>query len=450
MQAVDCIICGDYILTMNEKMDLIKDGAVAIKDKRIIEAGAAHDIFKKYSSDNIIEGKGRAVLPGLVNTHTHAPMVYFRGLADDLPLMDWLQNYIWPAENRWLSPEFVYDATELACVEMLKAGVTTYNDMYFFGDSIAMATKKIGMRAVLGAGILDFPTASAKTTDEYLVNAERFAADYKGDELITPCIAPHAIYTCSPETLKKSKALAEKLNLLLHIHLSETEWEVGEVMVKYRKRPVEHLEDIGFLDKTVLAAHCVWLEDNEIDLLSKRMVSVSHCMESNLKLAAGFAPVVTMLMAGVKVTFGTDGAASNNDLNILSEMSTTAKVHKALSNTPTALDAKTALLMATRWGAEALGLGEKIGTIEKGKTADIITINLKKPHLVPLYDVYSHIVYAAMASDVETVIVNGKLVVNDRKLITADEDEILHKASEWGKKIALPVSHPAGINVNKV
>jgi len=449
VQAVDCIICGDYILTMNEKMDLISDGAVVVKDKKIIEAGAAEDILKKYSSDNIIEGKGRAVLPGLINTHTHAPMVYFRGLADDLPLMDWLQNYIWPAENRWLSPEFVYDATELACVEMLRAGVTTYNDMYFFGDSIAMATKKIGMRAVLGAGILDFPTVSAKTTDEYLANAERFASDCKGDELITPCIAPHAIYTCSPETLKKSKALAEKFNLPLHIHLSETEWEVGEVMVKYRKRPVEHLEDIGFLDNTVLAAHCVWLEDNEIDLLAKRMVSVSHCMESNLKLASGFAPVVTMLMAGVKVTFGTDGAASNNDLNILSEMSTTAKVHKALSNTPTALDAKTALLMATRWGAEGLGLGEKIGTIEKGKIADIITINLKKPHLAPLYNIYSHIVYAAMASDVETVIVNGKLVVNDRRLITAEEESILHKASEWGKKIALPVSHLAGINVNK-
>jgi len=449
VQAVDYIICGDYVLTMNEKMDLINDGAVALKDKKIIEAGAAKDIFKKYFSDNIIEGKGSAVLPGFVNTHTHAPMVYFRGLADDLPLMDWLQNHIWPAENRWLSPEFVYDATELACAEMLKAGITTYNDMYFFGDSIAMATKKMGMRAVLGAGILDFPTASAKTTDEYLTNAKRFVTDWKGDELITPCIAPHAVYTCSPETLKKSKALAEKFNLLLHIHLSETEWEVKDVIMKYRKRPVEHLEDIGFLDNIVLAAHCVWLEDNEINLLAKRRVSVSHCMESNLKLASGFAPVVTMLMAGVKVTFGTDGAASNNNLNIMSEMSTAAKVHKALSNTPTALDAKTALLMATRWGAEALMLGEKIGTIEKGKTADIITINLKKPHLTPLYDVYSHIVYAAMASDVETVIVNGKLVVNARRLITAEEESILHKASEWGKKIALPMSHPAGINMNK-
>jgi 5-methylthioadenosine/S-adenosylhomocysteine deaminase len=435
MQSVDYIICGDYVLTMNERMDVLRNGAVAIKGKKIINVDTTDNILKKYSSENIIEGKDRVVLPGLINTHIHAPMVYFRGLADDMPLTEWLQNHIWPAENRWLSPEFVYDATELACAEMLKAGVTTYNDMYFFGDSIAMATKKIGMRAVLGAGILDFPTASAKNSDEYLVNAERFAIDWKGDELITPCIAPHAVYTCSPETLKKSKALAEKFNIPLHIHLSETEWEVGEVMVKYGKRPVEHLEAVGFLDNTVLAAHCVWLEENEIDLLAKRRVSVSHCMESNLKLASGFAPVVTMLTAGVKVTFGTDGAASNNDLNILSEMSTTAKVHKALSNTPTALDAKTALLMATRWGAEALGLGEKIGTIEKGKTADIITINLKKPHLTPLYDVYSHIVYAAMASDVETVIANGKLVVSDRRLITADEDEILHKASDWGKKI---------------
>ena len=436
MHLVDYIIRGDYVLTMNKKMDIIRDGAVVVRDTKIIDVNTSKNILSRYHSEKIIDGKGKAVLPGFVNTHTHAPMVYFRGLADDLPLMDWLQNHIWPAENRWLSPEFVYDATELACSEMLKAGVTVFNDMYFFGDSIAEATKKMGMRAVLGAGILDFPTSSAKTTDEYLENAERFAENWKDDELITPCIAPHAVYTCSPDTLKKSKGLAEKLGLSLHIHLSETEWEVGEVMTKYRKRPVEHLEDIGFLSDNVLAAHCVWLEDNEIELLAKREVNVSHCMESNLKLASGFAPVVTMLMAGIKVTFGTDGAASNNDLNILSEMSTTAKVHKALSNTPTALDAKTAILMATKWGAEVLGLGDKIGSIEKGKLADIITIDLNKPHLVPIYNIYSHIVYAAMASDVDTVFINGKMLVSSRKLCASDEKEIMQKAAQWGKKIA--------------
>lgn len=436
MQPVDYIVCGDYILTMNERMDVIENGAVAIKDKRIVGIDAADSILEKYSSEKVIEGEGKAVLPGLINTHTHAAMVYFRGLADDLPLKDWLEKHIWPAENHWLGPEFISDAIELACLEMLKAGVTTYNDMYFFGDSAANATKKTGMRAVLGVGILDFPTASAKTTDEYFANAERFVNKWKGDELIMPGIAPHAAYTCGPDTLKRAKAMAEKSGVPLHIHLSETEWEVGEIISRYGKRPIEHLEDIGFLSERVLAAHCVWLEDSEIEILANRNVGVSHCIESNLKLASGIAPVPNMLKAGVKVTFGTDGAASNNDLNILSEMSTAAKVHKAMANDPTILDSKTALLMATRWGAEVLGLGDSIGSIENGKLADIITVNLKKPHLIPIYDVYSHLVYAAMASDIDTVFVNGRMLISSGKLCASDEDEITQKAYEWGKKIA--------------
>jgi 5-methylthioadenosine/S-adenosylhomocysteine deaminase len=435
MHTVDYIICGDYILTMNEKMDVIRNGAVAVKDKGIVDVDAAENILRKYSSEKIIEGKDRVVLPGLINTHTHAAMVYFRGLADDLPLKEWLEKYIWPAENKWLNSDFVSDATRLACLEMLKAGVTTYNDMYFFEGSAAIATKQIGMRAVLGAGIVDFPTVSGKGPDEYLANAEVFANEWRGDELITPCIAPHAAYTCSPETLKKAKKLAEKYGIPLHIHLSETEWEVSEIQLLYGKRPVEHLEAIGFLDRRVLAVHCVWLDDNEIEILAKRNVGVSHCIESNLKLASGIARVPEMLKAGVKVTFGTDGAASNNDLNILSEMSTAAKVHKAMANDPTVLDSKTALLMATRWGAEVLGLGDIIGSIEKGKLADIITVNLKKPHLTPIYDVYSHLVYAAMASDVEMVMVNGKVVVNDIRLTTENEEDILHNALEWERKI---------------
>lgn len=437
MQTVDLIVCGDYILTINEKMDLIRDGAVAIKDKRIIDVGTADVIFKKYTSKKVTEGKNRAVLPGLINTHTHAAMVYFRGFADDLPHQEWLTKHIWPAENRWLGSEFIFNAVKLACLEMLKAGVTTYNDMYFFGDSAAIATKNMGMRAVIGIGILDFPTVSAKTTDEYLINAKRFINDWNRDELIIPCVAPHATYTCSPDTLKKAKAMAEKFDTPLHIHLSETEWDVNEIISKYGKRPVEYLESIGFLDKRLVAAHCVWLKNNEIEILAKKSVGVSHCIESNLKLASGVAPVVKMINSGVKVTFGTDGAASNNDLTILSEMSTAAKIHKAIAKDPTVLDAKTVLVMATKWGAAVLGLGSSIGSIEKGKLADIMTINLKKPHLTPVYDIYSHIVYSAAASDVETVIVNGRLIVNKGRLVTDNEDDILQKAAEWGKKIAL-------------
>jgi 5-methylthioadenosine/S-adenosylhomocysteine deaminase len=432
---VDHILCGDYVLPMDESFTVIEKGAVAVKGNKILEVGASDKLLKKYISVDIRKGDGELVLPGLVNTHTHAAMVYFRGIADDLPLTDWLNKHIWPAENKWLSPQFVSDAIELACLEMLRGGVTTYNDMYFFEDAAGAACKRIGMRAVLGSGILDFPSVSAKSTDEYIDNAERFVLNWRGDELITPCIAPHALYTCGPDTLRKAKAKAEKLDVPLHIHLSETEWEVREVIARYNKRPVEHLEDLGFLDDTVLAAHCVWLDDREIELLAKRKVGVSHCIESNLKLASGFAPVVKMLAAGVKVTFGTDSAGSNNDLNIISEMSTSAKVHKALSNNPTAINARTVVRMATRWGAEVLGLGDKIGSLEKGKIADILTINLKKPHLTPIYNPYSHIVYAAMASDVRTVMVNGRIVVDEGRLVTADESEILRKAERWSGRI---------------
>jgi 5-methylthioadenosine/S-adenosylhomocysteine deaminase len=436
MQNVDYIIHADYVLPMDERLAIIRDGAVAVKGNRILKVGSSQDISQNYTPKVMIDGKNKAVFPGLINTHTHAAMVYFRGMADDQPLREWLENNIWPAENRWLSPEFIADAIELACLEMLKGGITTYNDMYFYEDAAAETTKRIGMRAVLGAGILDFPTKSARTSDEYFLNAESFIKDWKGDNLVTPCIAPHALYTCGPETLKKARRVADTHDVPIHIHLSETKWETEEIRNRYRMMPVLYLESLGFLDERVLAAHCVWLTDREIEVLSESKTGVSHCIESNLKLASGIAPVVKMLKAGVKVTFGTDGAASNNDLNILSEMSTAAKLHKAVSEDPTVLDAKTALLMATRWGAEVLGLGRITGSIEDGKAADLVMVNLSKPHLIPLYNIYSHIVYAMRPSDVEMVMVDGKVVVHDGKLTTADESEILQKARHWSEKIS--------------
>ncbi len=435
MIPADYIIGGDYVLTMDASLSVIENGAVVVQGDTIADVGPAQIMSERYAAREVLPGKGKAILPGLINTHTHAAMVYFRGIADDLPLNEWLHKHIWPAENTWLSPSFVGDAVELACIEMAKGGITTYNDMYFFEDAAGEATKRVGMRAVLGSGILDFPSVSAQSADQYLENAKQFVRNWRDDELIVPCIAPHALYTCGTDTLKKAKTLAEILQVNLHIHLSETQWEVGEVMARHHKRPVEYLADLGFLDESVLAAHCIWLNDHEIELLAKHRVGVSHCMESNLKLASGFAPVVSMLSAGVKVSFGTDGAASNNDLNIFSEMSTTAKVHKALSNDPTALDAKTALLMATRWAAEVLGLGSMIGSIEGGKRADLIAIDLHKPHLSPLYNIYSHLVYAVAASDVDMVMVNGKLLMRDRRLLSVDEEEILRKASGWRQKI---------------
>lgn len=434
-QDVDCIVRADYVLPMDPEFTVIRDGAVCVDKGKIIDVGKFVDLSPLYDSEKIIGGKGRVAIPGLVNTHTHAAMVFFRGLADDLPLKEWLEKHIWPAESRWLSPEFISDAIDLACLEMLKAGITTYNDMYFFGDAAGIATGKMGMRAVLGVGILDFPTVAAKTPDDYFGKAEAFIRNWKGNGLVTPCIAPHSLYTCGPDTLKRARSLAEKYDIPIHIHLSETRWEVQEIMARYGKRPVEHLDSIGFLDGRVVAAHCVWLEDSEIETLARCGVGVSHCVESNLKLASGIAPVVKMVGAGVKVTLGTDGAASNNDLNILSEMSTAAKLHKAVTGDPTALDARTALLMATRWGAEVLGLGGTAGSIEKGKEADITVLNFEEPHLTPVYDIFSHIVYSARASDVETVMVSGRVLVNKGATAGGREEEILARAREWGEKI---------------
>lgn len=432
----DLIICGDYVLTMNSAMEVVKNGAVAVLDKKIVDVDTSEEILKKYESSEIISGEGRVLMPGFVNTHNHAAMVYFRGLADDLPLKEWLEGHIWPAEGRWLGPEFVADAVELACLEMLKSGTTTFSDMYFFADSTARSSKGMGMRAVIGAGVIDFPTVSGSGPEDYLRNAERFINEWKNDELITPGVAAHSAYTCSPDTLKNINALSDKYAVSRQIHLSETEWEVSEIVSRYGKRPVKHLDNIGFFDGSSVAAHCVWVDEEEIDILAKKTVGVSHCIESNLKLASGIAPVPQMLKAGVTLSLGTDGAASNNDMNLISEMSTAAKVHKAVSKDPTVMDAATALRIATIGGAKALGLDDKTGSIEKGKHADLIAVNLKKPHLTPLYNVYSHMVYSLCASDVETVMVNGRILVKDGIFTGKSEDDIFKKADEWSRKIA--------------
>jgi 5-methylthioadenosine/S-adenosylhomocysteine deaminase len=435
MVEADYIVEGRYVLTMAEGAAPVADAAVVVKDGKVLDVIDRKSVGSIYRAKEIIGGPNMVVFPGLINTHTHAAMVYFRGLADDLPLKEWLEGHIWPAEGRWLSDEFVSDAVELACVEMLLAGVTAYNDMYFFKDAAARMTKECGMRAVLAAGVLDFPSAAGKNAADYLEKAAGFIADWKGDALITPAVAPHAPYTCCPDTFIAARALAEKHDVPLHTHLAETRWEVQEMLKRYGRTPVEHLENIGFLDERVIAAHCVHLTGAEIDILAHRKVGVSHCVESNLKLASGISPVVEMLKKGVNVTFGTDGAASNNDLDIISEMAIAARLHKAVSGDPTALDAAQALSMATRRGAEALGLGGKVGTLQKGKHADIVVANLNKPHLTPFYDIYSLVVYSMKSSDVDSVMVDGRLLVKDGKFLAKDTDEIMNKAWEWSRKI---------------
>lgn len=436
MENVDFIIRAEYLLTMEGDLSVIHDGAIAVSGSTIKDVGDYSEISKKYSTDKVYGGDGKVVFPGLINTHSHAAMVYFRGLADDLPLQEWLEKHIWPAEGKWMSAEFVEDAVGLACLEMLKSGVTTYTDQYFYQSVAAKKVSRIGMRGVLGAGVIDFPfTGYASSVEDYFINAESLIKEYRNDELITPCIAPHATYTCSPENYQRANGISEKYNVPIHTHVAETQFEIAQIKDRYGMTPVEHLDAIGLLSERFIAVHCVWLTDNDIKLLAERKSGVSHCIESNLKLASGISPVPKLLNAGVKVAFGTDGAASNNDLSILGEMSTAAKVHKAIAGDPTVLDSKTALLMATKNGADILGLGNSIGSLKPGKKADIVIADLNKPHLSPIYDIYSHITYSMRPSDIETVFVNGRAIVENRTLQTMDEGEILGKAREWQHKI---------------
>jgi 5-methylthioadenosine/S-adenosylhomocysteine deaminase len=434
MTRVDTIVRGDYLLPMDEDVTVIRDGAVAVKDGRILDTGSHEELSRRYEAARVLGGRGKAVLPGFVNTHTHAPMVFMRGLADDLPLKEWLEENIWPTESRWLSGEFVTDAASLACLEMLKAGITSFCDMYFFEDEVGSVAKSMGMRALLGAGILDFPTKLTMCADDCLENAERLIEKWKGDEFISTSIAPHSAYGCGAETLGKVLDMAERHGVLMQIHLAETRWEVEEIRKNHGKTPVMHLDSVGMLGRGLVAFHCIWVSEEELSLLAEKNVGVSHCVKSNLKLASGIAPVARMLEKGVRVSLGTDGAASNNSIDIMSEMSTAAKLHKAISEDPTVLRAPTALKMATRWGAEVMGMGD-VGSLAPGKAADLIVVNLDKPHLSPLYSICSHLVYSARPEDVEDVMVGGKVVVEGGRLVTADEEEILAKAQWWGRKI---------------
>ncbi len=434
MEKADLILRARYVLTMSQETPL-EHAAVAVRGPEIVAVGPERELLERFETSLLLGDEHSVLLPGLINAHTHAPMVYLRGIADDLPLRQWLQEHIWPIEGKLLGPEFIRDATELACLEMLKAGITTYNDMYFFEEDAAASVKKLGMRAVLGAGVLDFPTRVASGTREYLQRAEELIRNFKDDELITPSVAPHAPYSCGPEGQKQAARMAEHYGVPLHVHLAETEWEHQEIRRLYGKSPVRFLDSLGVLSERTLAAHCVWGEGGEIELLAKRKVGVAHCPKSNLKLASGIAPVARMLEEGVRGCLGTDGAASNNTLDILAEASLAARLHKAASGDPTVLSAPEVLKMATLWGAQSLGLADRVGTIQVGKEADLLLLGLSAPHLTPLYNIHSHLVYAARASDVRAVLVRGKVLVNDGKLLSADEGEILEKARWWARRI---------------
>ena len=433
----DTVIHNCTIITVDPDFDIIKHGIICIKDGRLERISAKAHEQELPDSKEVIDAKGGIVLPGLVNTHTHLPMTLFRGLADDLPLNIWLNEHIFPAEKENINPKSVRYGTLLACSEMLLSGTTTCCDGYFLEEIVAEAVNDSGMRAVLGHGVIDFPAPGVADPSENIKTAVAFVKKWLGvSPNIIPSIFCHSPYTCSTRTLKDAKTAADNEGLLFQIHVSETKQELNQIQSEHRMTPVEYLDSIGILDANTLLAHCVWIDDHDIEIIAKQNAKISHNPESNMKLAAGVAPVPRFLDSGITVGLGTDGCASNNNLDLFQEMDTTAKLHKVISHDPTVMDAKSVIIMATIGGAKAIGLGNEIGSIEVGKQADLIIIDTDKPHLTPLYNPVSHIVYAASGSDVRDVLVAGEFLVRNRKLLTLDLDETLERVTEISKLIS--------------
>ena len=425
---VSLIVANGIVITVDGTRRVLNPGTVAINGTQIVAVDTPAAIAARYRSADTIDATGKVVMPGLINTHTHAAMVMFRGLGNDLNLMDWLQKYIFPAEAKTVSPEFVRVGTRLALLEMIQSGTTTFADMYYFEEEVAKVTKAAGMRGVLGQTVIEFPVADAKTPAEALARTEAFAKQFEHDELITPSIAPHSVYTLDAKTLTAVSELAKRLMIPIQIHLAETQAESGLSQERHHMRPVATLESLNFWAPTTLAAHGVWINDDEIALLDRRGVGVSNNPESNMKLASGTAPVMKYRKAGVNVGIGTDGAASNNDLDMFEAMRQTAFQQKLVSMDPTAISAAEALEMATLGGARALGRGQHLGSLEPGKLADLIIVGMSKARQQPLFEPMSQIVYASRGDDVETTIVNGKVLMRDRKVLTMDEAAVLRDA----------------------
>ncbi|HEY1205993.1 MAG: amidohydrolase family protein [Bryobacteraceae bacterium] len=435
-ETADWIWTARYVVTMDPARRVIENGAVAIRADRILAVGPRAEIDRRYQAAQRLDRPDALIAPGLINTHTHVPMSLLRGIANDLRLQDWLTKFIFPAEARNVTADFAQWGTRLACLEMLLSGTTTYTDMYYFEDAIAEADREAGLRAVLGETIIDFPAPDAPTPEDALRFTERFIQRLRNDPLIVPAVAPHALYTNSAATLQAARALASRYGVPLIIHVAETRRERDDALAKWGKSPVAELDSLGVLTGRTVAAHCVWVDDADLRILKARGAGVAHCPSSNMMLASGVAPVVRMLAAGLNVGLGTDGpAGSNNDFDLMGEMNLAAKLQKVTSGDPQALTAAQALEMATIGGARALGLEKEIGSLEPGKRADLVTMRLDVPNAVPLYDVVSQIVYALKGAGVRDSMVNGRLLLRDRRPLTLDQDVILAKATEYGARI---------------
>lgn len=432
-QAADILITNGIVLTMNDVSDAIHNGSVVIKGDSIAAVGNSNEL-SEWKASKTIDARGGVIMPGLVNTHTHAAMTCFRGIADDLPLMTWLNEHIFPAEAK-LDNEKVYKGTQLACAEMIMSGTTCFCDMYLFEDAVAQAARDAGVRAVVGEVLYDFDSPNYGPIDQGFEYTKRLIEKWKDDPLIIPAVEPHSPYLCAPDLLQEAFRIARSNGIPMVIHLSEAQSEVEGMKQKYNRTPVGHLAEIGVLGANVVACHCVVLSPEDIALLHRYDVKVSHNPESNMKLASGIAPVPELLNKGICVGLGTDGCASNNNLDLFLEMDTAAKLHKAKTLDPTVLDAPTVLGMATRQGARTLGLDRMIGSLEVGKKADVIIIDTCKPHLTPMYNPTSHMVYAARGSDVNTSIINGRIVMENRQLLSLDLKKSMADVNQIAEEI---------------
>ncbi len=435
MREVDILISGGTVLTMDDKNTKIVNGGVAISGDEIIGVGGKDDLLKSYRAGEVIEAPQSIIMPGLINAHTHAAMTCFRGIADDMELMDWLNNYIFPAEAKNVTPELVYWGTMLACAEMIRSGTTTFSDMYIFEEETARAAKHAGMRCLIGEVLFDFPTPSSKTPQQGLAYTERLIRKWADDPLINIMVEPHSLYTCSPDLLKASKALADKYEIPLSTHLLENKSEARQIKERLGKRATTFLREMGMLDERFFAFHCVVMDEDDMKVFADHRCKVVHNPESNMKLASGVAPISSMLRLGITVGLGTDGCASNNNLDMFQEMDTAAKLEKSARLDPTVMPAETVVRMATCDGAKVLGLDKETGVLEKGKKADVCILDMNKPHLTPMYDEYSHLAYCVSGADVDTVLINGRIVMRNRSLTTIDEALAMERVREISLQI---------------
>lgn len=434
-EPVDWLIDGGSVVTLDPTGRVIANGFVAIRGDHIVAVGEGREA-RRYRPRRRLDATGRIVMPGLVNTHGHAPMTLFRGVSDDQELMTWLQRFMFPLEAQHVNRKFVFWGTMLACWEMIASGTTTFADGYFFEDAVAEAADEAGLRAMPGQGIFDVPVPDAKNVEEGLKIGEAFLKKWSGHARIHSSLFPHSAFTCGAETLGRVQQLARGYGARIQFHMAESQTELGVVRERYGTTPCRFAEQAGFLRDNVTAAHCVWLDEEEIRLLRERGVSVAHCPESNMKLASGIAPVPKLLAAGVTVGLGTDGPASNNNLDMFEEMATAAKLHKVAALNPTLVPAESALRLATIEGARALGLGDETGSLEPGKQADLIVVHTNSPASIPQYNLYSHLVYATGAEAVETTMVAGRLLMRGQKILTLDTERIRKMTEQFRRQIA--------------